>query len=650
MRASLPRRLSAAMTRAGNTVGDELFPVLVWLTVFGATRLAPSLILRLSIAVPQSMDFPPLLRWRRTSSRSGLTADELSARLADTINNSPSRSSDSGSGGGTGGAGAALLSGTSHRIAESLFSLLTYPQRLLTYVLFQRTQRAALQASDTVHRNRPVAVRLLLRLVTSFTATWVHASGHMLYDTLVTYLSTRMSTWSSGGAAGFVLGNGGPGQNTSSVRLSSGWRDLLVASCVSTGINLLLQTFWLEAMTNVGELRTLGRRPASPVADGDAANGFTHTALSTLLRLGRKDTLFRLGRMALRSPEPAHTPPTAASSPTPPPPAVSTPAASAHGPARAPQPARVFLCGGNAFVFALSGFRFAFYADFQQLTTSAANCLTDALDLLLRQANQRAAAQRYHGSSGATAMGEGHTWRPPVSLQAQGLASSSDVVLSPASSMQLLPIYVANFVVGAGAGLLWREQRLVIAAGRKIPLVRNVLEVLLPLPPPPLRLPEALQELSPECHILLIYVSGATEVVGEDRAAPLVKRDGAVETTNATAAASASPSVQGPQDGGAAYYADAPPPSSALPVCVRARIVVAQDLFCPIKRTLMCDPVQTVDDFTYDRDGIEQWLRAHDTAPLTNLHLESVAVRVNWAARRQVEELMAQYAAATEMR
>lgn len=641
MRVPFPTtRVAAAMTRVGNAVGDELFPILVWLTVFGVTRVAPSLILRLSIAVPQSMDVPPLLRWRRTSTSTGLSADELSARLADLINSTPSGSSSSNNGSS---ATASLLDASawtraSRRLSENLVSILTYPQRLLTYVLFQHSQRLALQASVTTPHSRPVVVRLLLRLVTSFTANWVHASGNMLYDTVVTYLSTRLGSWSAGGTAGFVMGNGGPGANASSTRLGSGWRDLLFASCVSTSINFLLQTIWLETMTSAGELRAFGRTQdngASSAASGDdPITSFTHVVLSTLARLGSKDTLYRLGRMALQPQQPSpysssRTSSSFSSTPAPLPPTSATATRAAASVA-----SRVYLCGGNSFVFALSGFRFTFYGDVQQLTTSAANCMTDALDLLLRQANQRVAAQRYLSDFSSSAsssditdgVGSGHVWRPPASLQSARLAASSDVVLSPASSMQLLPIYLVNFAVGAGVGLMWREQRVLLTAGRKVPLVRSVLAVLSPLPPPPLKLPDALQELSPECHILLIDASGHVEVVAEDHTAPIVKRE------------------EGSTDDPLALHAPASTPTATAPT--RARLVVPQDLFCPIKRTLMCDPVQTVDGFTYDRDGIEEWLRVHDTAPLTNLHLDSVAVRVNWGARRQVEALIAQFVAA----
>lgn len=610
MSVSLQGLLGAALARAGNAVGDELFPILVWLTVFGATRLAPSLILRLSIAVPQTMDVPALLRWRRTSSASGLTADELSTRLADFINHTPSGTSRRVDGGGD--AAAALLSNSptwtrfSHRLWESVFSVFTYPQRLLTYLLFQHSQRPALQASDAAQRGRPVVVRLLLRLVTSFTATWVHASGNMLYDTLVTYLSTRLGSWSNVGAPG----------RSGSARVSSGWRDVLMATCVSTSVNFFLQSFYLQALTSAGELR-VRPSPAAMVSgsDVDPTSSFSHVVLSTLARLGSKDTLYRLGRMALQPQQQASSPSLRAPA-TPPPPTVDSAGATAA------RPARVYLCGGNAFVFALSGFRLAFYGDYQQLTTSAANIVTDALDLILRQAHQRAAAQQCRRAD--VSLGA-QLWVPSAGLQAAGAATSHDVVLTPASSMQLLPIYVANFAVGAGAGLLWRERPLLLACARRVPGVRSLLAVLAPLPPPPLSLPDALQELSPECNVLLVYANGAVEVAGEERAAPIVKRDDPAPLTVASPAAAAG-SV----------------PSAAVPV----RVVVAPDLFCPIKRTVMCDPVRTVDGFTYDRDAIEAWLRVHDTAPLTNLHLGSTTVAIDWATRTQIERVVAQYVSA----
>ncbi|CBZ23532.1 hypothetical protein, unknown function [Leishmania mexicana MHOM/GT/2001/U1103] len=662
MQATNPTLVSSAVARLCAILGDELFPVVIWLSMFGATRLAPSLVVRLSMPLPQVMDVPRLLLWRRRrgvydgdpnssylSTSISAAADAAAAHLAELIKNTPPGSSSDGTllGGGSSSSGAydAALRASWQRIyhqsLEMLVSIVTYPTRLWTYFLFQRSQRASLRDAAAAARgggnDRAAVAELLVRLVTSFTSTWIHASGSMLFDTTVTYLSTRIGSWGSGSVGG---GNSIRGSG----RRHNGWRDLLVASCVSTGVNFLLQMYWVEALTSMGELRAL---PLATTARGALSSSFSERmqlVLSALSRLGGKEFLYRLCRTALQPQPDQRSSPVegeqAYASPSSP---SNTAALQPHSragdslllssPASATsraqsQPARVYLCGGNAFVFALSGFRFGYYGDPQQLTTAASNCITDALDLVLRQARQRAAAQNGRVTE---ALLEGQVWRPPV---ASSSSYSHDVALSPAASLQLLPVYMANFAVGAGVGLVWRQRHL-LAAARRVPLLREVLKLLFPLPPPPLRLPEALQELSPECHVLLVHPDGRVEVSGD---APL---PGSISKANAPAATI-------PRAATTTTMPDTPS-ADASPSPRVTRIVAAQDLFCPIKRTLMCDPVQTADGFTYDRDSIEEWLLAHDTAPLTNLHLDNTALRVNWRARQLISGLVLQYTAAAGM-
>ncbi|KAK7201481.1 U-box domain containing protein [Novymonas esmeraldas] len=588
-------RMSHAVARLCAAVGHELLPVLLWVSMFGVTRVAPSLVLRLSMALPQVMDVPRLLLWRRprgdaSSTGGGIVAaaDAASARLAELISSIPPGSS----GGGVGGGDAVLPASWQrlyHRSLEALVSLITYPSRLWSFVIFQDRQHASTAAASAAAAAaavgvpwRSVVVRHLLRVLTSFTSTWVHASGTMLFDTLVTYLRTHISLW---GAGGLVVGDGRLRRGR-----SGGWRDLLVAACVSTGVNYLVQTCWVAALTSTGELRAL------PVtrAVGDAAPSSSTPVsdraqflLSTLARLGSKDSLYRLGRLVMEADygfgavERERPDSTSSSSPPSRPPTAS--------PAPSPPPARVYVCGGSSFVFALSGLRYVCYRDAQQLTTAASSCIADALDLVLRQVRRRSAARR--GRVAEAFLQDGPVWRPPG-------PSTDDVVLTPAASLQLLPVYMANFFIGAGVGLVWRERRHLLAVARRVPVLSEVAQLLFPLPPPPLRLPEALQELSTEYHVLLLHPDGSVEVAAEE------------------------------------------PPVTSLP---GVSIVAAQELFCPIKRALMCDPVQTVDGFTYDRDVIEEWLRAHDTAPLTNLPLESTTLRVNWQARQQLYDLVLLY-------
>ncbi|CAG9568846.1 hypothetical protein LMJF_06_0510 [Leishmania major strain Friedlin] len=648
--------VSRAVARLCAILGDELLPVVIWLSMFGATRLAPSLVLHLSMSLPQVMDVPRLLLWRRrrgvydgarNSSYLGTSisaaADAAAAHLAELIKSTPPGSSsdgillggDSSSGGAYDAALRASWQRIYHQSLEVLVSLVTYPTRLWTYFLFQRGQRASLRGAADAARSggngRAAVAELLVRLVTSFTSTWIHASGSMLLDTIVTYLSTRIGSWGSGSVGGgSAIGGRG--------RRHSGWRDLLVASCVSTGLNFVLQTYWVEALTSMGELRAL---PLATTAQEALSLSFSERiqlALSALSRLGSKEFLYRLCRVALQPQPDQRTSPAEGERVYASPPSPSntaalqprTPAADSSllsfpasaTPRAQSQPARVYLCGGNALVFALSGFRFAYYGDPQQLTTAASNWFTDALDLVLRQARQRAAAQDGRVTE---ALLEGQVWRPPVSSSSP--SHTHDVVLAPAASLQLLPVYIANFAVGAGVGLVWRRRHLLTAA-RRVPLLRKVVKLLFPLPPPPLRLPEALQELSPECHVLLVHPDGRVEVSGD---APLPE---SISKADAPAATTTMPDTSS---------ADASPSPRVT------RIVAAQDLFCPIKRTLMCDPVQTADGFTYDRDSIEEWLLAHDRAPLTNLRLDSTALRVNWRARQLISGLVLQYTAAAGM-
>lgn len=59
---------------------------------------------------------------------------------------------------------------------------------------------------------------------------------------------------------------------------------------------------------------------------------------------------------------------------------------------------------------------------------------------------------------------------------------------------------------------------------------------------------------------------------------------------------------------------------------------------CPISHLLMRDPVQTADGQTYDRPGIERWLRTHNTSPKTGAELEHKRLTPNFALKGAIEE------------
>ena len=64
---------------------------------------------------------------------------------------------------------------------------------------------------------------------------------------------------------------------------------------------------------------------------------------------------------------------------------------------------------------------------------------------------------------------------------------------------------------------------------------------------------------------------------------------------------------------------------------------------CPITHELMVDPVDTADGQTYERAAIEQWLRHHDTSPVTNARLGSKQLNTNYGLRRAISEWAQKY-------
>ena len=59
---------------------------------------------------------------------------------------------------------------------------------------------------------------------------------------------------------------------------------------------------------------------------------------------------------------------------------------------------------------------------------------------------------------------------------------------------------------------------------------------------------------------------------------------------------------------------------------------------CPITQVRMTDPVTCMDGHTYERTGIERWLKDHDTSPLTGVKLPSKLLLPNHSLRNAIEE------------
>ena len=59
---------------------------------------------------------------------------------------------------------------------------------------------------------------------------------------------------------------------------------------------------------------------------------------------------------------------------------------------------------------------------------------------------------------------------------------------------------------------------------------------------------------------------------------------------------------------------------------------------CPINQTLMIDPVITPYGTTYERSSIINWLKNHDTDPLTKKRLTKEMLITNYALRSAIQE------------
>ena len=59
------------------------------------------------------------------------------------------------------------------------------------------------------------------------------------------------------------------------------------------------------------------------------------------------------------------------------------------------------------------------------------------------------------------------------------------------------------------------------------------------------------------------------------------------------------------------------------------KIEIPEEFICPISQEIMKDPVKTSDNYTYEREVIEEWLKLHDTSPLTNEILKDKKLEPN---------------------
>ena len=69
---------------------------------------------------------------------------------------------------------------------------------------------------------------------------------------------------------------------------------------------------------------------------------------------------------------------------------------------------------------------------------------------------------------------------------------------------------------------------------------------------------------------------------------------------------------------------------------------VPPSFICPITAEVMTDPVTTADGQSYEHDAIQEWLRSHNTSPVTNARLPNKKLTKNHALRNAIGEYQAQ--------
>ena len=69
-------------------------------------------------------------------------------------------------------------------------------------------------------------------------------------------------------------------------------------------------------------------------------------------------------------------------------------------------------------------------------------------------------------------------------------------------------------------------------------------------------------------------------------------------------------------------------------------ILKPPELVCPISHELMCDPVFAADGHSYERADITEWLKGHNTSPLTGEALANTQLTPSHAMRGLVQRFV----------
>ena len=107
--------------------------------------------------------------------------------------------------------------------------------------------------------------------------------------------------------------------------------------------------------------------------------------------------------------------------------------------------------------------------------------------------------------------------------------------------------------------------------------------------------------------------------------------DGVADSVHVDTSGDGRPDTIVPLGGGALAVAGEPVPAAPVP----------PQYLCPITGEVMEDPVTTADGHVYERAAIAQWLRNHDTSPVTNAQLPNRVLSPAHALRQLIQEFVA---------
>ncbi len=78
-------------------------------------------------------------------------------------------------------------------------------------------------------------------------------------------------------------------------------------------------------------------------------------------------------------------------------------------------------------------------------------------------------------------------------------------------------------------------------------------------------------------------------------------------------------------------------------IAQKVKVSIPSEHICPITGQIMIDPVFTDDGHTYEREGIENWLKTNDTSPNTGKKLNDKRLTQNWNKKGEISDFLRQH-------